>query len=223
MADYIHGVDRSHLNEPVKLASLVAKGIKFIFFEAIKSNGQQDQFFNASWQEAKGIEGLYRGAYAMFDPRKDGKLQAQNFLAIGIGYSKPYSLGLWVDVEDLVVFGDDGKIDQPATNAANKWVADNWQLALQRLNDFLNYVKEQTGKHCGIYSYNNYMKEYFHGHGFPNNPMWLSSLQKTCPVRYDNGILPEFWQNNYNWNNTDMDGDFFTGTIEQLNTLANIE
>jgi len=218
----IPAVDRSHLNEPYPLAKLVEQGIKIIFFEAIKSNGQQDQFFNASWQEAKGIPGLYRGAYAMFDPRKDGIQQAKNLLAIGIGYNKPYCVGLWVDVEDLVVFGSDGKQDDNATAAANKWVADNWQLALQRLNDMLNYLDEQTGKKTGIYTYNNYPKEYFHGHGFPDRPMWLSSLQSNCPMRYDTGELPDFWQNTYNWKNTDMDGDFYTGTPEQLNKLANV-
>lgn len=221
--NYILGVDRSHLNDPVKLSSLYDKGIRLIFFEAIKSNGEQDQNFNASWQEAKDIPGLYRGAYAMFDPRKDGKLQAQNLLAIGIGHSKPYCLGLWVDVEDLVVFGADDKIDQRATDEANKWVADNWQLCLQRLNDFLFEIKQTTGVECGIYSYNNYMREYYHSTPFPNNPMWLSSLQPTCPARYDTSLFPEFWQWTYGWENTDMDGDYFTGTQQDLDKLANIQ
>ena|ERR1700723_1478288 len=216
----IFGVDRSHLNEQVKLQSLFDKGIRFIFFEAIKSNGEEDQNFNESWQEAKAIPGLYRGAYAMFDPRKDGKLQAQNFLAIGIGYLKPYCLGLWVDVEDLVVFDADGSTDQQATDAANQWVADNSQLCLQRLLDFLAEIKETTGTDCGIYSYNGYMKEYYHSHPFPNNKFWLSSLQPNPPVRYDTGKLPEFHQYTYNWKNTDMDGD--QSPLSSLDPIANI-
>jgi hypothetical protein len=52
--------------------------------------------------------------------------------------------------------------------------------------------------------------------------MWLSSLQATCPKRYDTGELPEFWQYTYNWKNTDMDGDYFTGDIAALNKLANV-
>jgi GH25 family lysozyme M1 (1,4-beta-N-acetylmuramidase) len=218
----IPGVDRSHLNEKVPLASLVSKGIKFIFFEAIKSNGQQDQLFNSSWQEAKAIDGLYRGAYAMFDPRKDGTEQAKQFLSLGINFSAPGCIGGCVDVEDLVVFTN-GQVDTELTDEANKWVADNWSIAASRLHAFLNYFKEQTGLDCVIYTYNNYMREYYHSMPFSNNPMWLSSLQATCPVRYDTGTLPLFWQWSYNWENTDMDADYFTGTQEELNTLANIQ
>lgn len=208
----IKGVDRSHLNSPVKLQHLYDEGILFCFFEAITSTCVEDKTFNASWQEAKTVTGLYRGAYAMFDPRKDGKLQAQNFLALNIGYDKPYCMGPWVDVEDLVVFGADNKIDQAATDAANKWVADNWRLCLQRLLDFLAAIKEATGVDCGIYSYNNYMREYYHSHPFPANRFWLSSLQPKCPVRYDTGKLPEFQQYTYNWSGTDMDGDYCIDT-----------
>lgn len=217
----IQGVDRSHLNDPVKLQRLYNQGIRFIFFEVITSTGAEDKDFNNSWQEAKTVAGLYRGAYAMFDPRKDGKLQAQNFLAIGIGYDKPYCLGLWVDVEDLVVYDANG-LNQALTDQANQWVADNWQLCLQRLLDFLAAIKDATGVDCGIYSYNEYMREYYHSHPFPANKFWLSSLQPTCPPRYDTGKLPEFQQYTYNWNGTDMDGDVFTGTPDELNTLANV-
>ncbi len=218
----ILGVDRSHLNSKVALATLFAQGVRILFVEAIKSTGLVDQNFNDTWQEAKGIVGLYRGAYAMFDPRKDGKIQANNLLALNIGYNKPYCLGLWVDVEDLVVYGADGKVDQAGTDAANQWVANNWQLCLQRLLDFLATIKAATGEECGIYTYNNYMREYYHSHPFANNPMWLSSLQASCPVRYDTGMLPLFWQYTYNWKHSDMDGDFSTLTQDQLNQFANV-
>lgn len=208
----IAGADRSHLNEPYPLAKLVDQGVKFVWFKATQGDTFEDPTFNKSWQEAKGTTGLIRGAYHFYDPRIDGIAQAEHFLATGMDFSATGCLPPCVDVEDLM-----------GTNAAeaNQWVADNWELALSRLNDFLSHVKTATGRDCIIYSYNGYMKEYFHGTKFPNNGMWLSSLQATCPSRYDTGELPEFWQNTYNWNGTDMDGDFFTGTQEQLNTLAN--
>lgn len=209
----ILGVDRSHHNSKVALTSLVAKGVQFIWFKATQGVTYIDATFNASWQEAKGIVDLYRGAYHFFDPRFDGIEQAKHYLSLGINFDGPGCMLPCIDVEDLVG-------STPAdTVAQNKWVADNWQLAVKRLNDFLNTVKQVTGKDCMIYTYNNYPKEYFHGTKFPNNPMWLSSLQKTCPVRYDTGEQPLFWQNTYSWNGSDMDGDFFTGTIEQLKTL----
>jgi lysozyme len=212
----ILGVDRSHLNSKVSLASLKAKGITFIYFKATQADAYVDPTFDAAWKEAKTVPGLYRGCYHFFDPRIDGIVQATHYLSQGVVFGATGCLPPCVDVEDLV------GASRSDTAKINKWVADNWQLSLQRLGDFLNYVETKTDRDCLIYTYNNYPKEYYHGHGFPNNPMWLSSLQKTCPVRYDTGRLPEFWQNTYGWNGTDMDGDFFTGTIEQLNKLANL-
>lgn len=212
----IPGVDRSHLNAHVPLTSLVAKGVKFIWFKATQAATYKDATFNAAWQEAKAIPDLCRGAYHFFDPRIDGILQAGNLLSLGINFSGTGCLPPCADVEDLV-----GK-DEADTAAINKWVAQNWRLGLGRLNDFLTHIKEKTDRDCIIYTYNNYPKEYYPGAHFPNNPMWLSSLQKTPPMRYDTGLMPEFWQNTYNWNGTDMDGDFFTGTQDQLNKLANI-
>lgn len=224
----IPGVDRSHLNAKIALQSLVAKGIGFIWFKASQGATYHDPTFNAEWQEIKAITGnlsgqlIKRGAYHFFNPQVDGVVQAKNYLSLGINFSTPGCLPPWVDVEDLVGYNSAGQVDDAQSAILNHWVAQNSQLAIKRLNDFLNYVKQQTNRVCGIYTYNNYPKEYFHGQGFPSNPMWLSSLQATCPNRYDVPRLPEFWQNTYNWERTDMDGNFFTGTIEQLNTLANI-
>jgi lysozyme len=218
----IPGLDRSHLNSGVKLTKLTSKGIKFIWFKASQGATNQDPTFNASWQEAKATPGLIRGAYHFFDPRIDGVVQAKNFLSLKMSFTSVGCLPPCVDVEDLVGYDDNGKESDTVSAQLNKWVADNWQLAVQRLTDFLNYVKTETGWDCVIYTYNNYPKEYFHGHGFINNPMWLSSLQANCPVRYDTGKLPEFWQNTYRWQGGDQDGDYFMGTQDELNKLANI-
>lgn len=212
----IKGLDRSHLNSSATLASLVAKGIQFIFFKASQGLTYTDPTFDASWKEAIKTPGLKRGAYHFFNPQVDGIAQGQHFLSLGIDFSKPGCFAPAVDVEDLVGTG------KAQTDALNKWVADNWQLALQRLTDFLNYVKQHTGRDCIIYTYNNYPKEYFHGHGFPNNEMWISSIQDNPPLRYDTGKVPLFWQNTYRYQGSDQDGDYFTGTVEQFNLAANI-
>lgn len=218
----IAGVDRSHHNSPIQLAKLVTKGVKFVWFKASEGLTYVDPTFYENWKEAKATSGLIRGAYHFYDPRVDGIEQAKLFLSLKIDFSSEGCLMPCVDVEDLVVMGVGGRVDPVATAAANKWVANNWKLAELRLNDFLDHIKTTTGRDCIIYTYNNYPKEYFNGHGFPNNPMWLSSLQDTCPKRYDTGELPALWQNTYNWNGSDMDGDFYTGTIDELNKLSNI-
>lgn len=217
----IQGVDRSHHNTKARLTSLVKQGIQFIFFKATEGETNVDPTFNASWREAKSTPGLIMGCYHFFDPTLDGIIQAKHYLTQGVNFSAIGCLPPWVDVEYLVAYDANGKIDPVGTTHLNKWVADNWKLALTRLNDFMVYVKANTGRDCGIYSYNNYMKEYLHGAPFKNNPMWLSSLQKTCPKRYDTGNLPDFWQNTYNWNGTDMDGNFFKGDLVALKKMAN--
>jgi len=220
----IIGVDRSHLNEHYQLSQLVKQGISFCFFKATQGiSTPETTFFNQSWQEAKTTQGLIRGAYHFYDPRFDGIEQAKNYLSRGVNFSALGCLPPWVDVEDLVGYDESGKVSQSESDKLNKWVADNWQLALSRLNDFLAYVKAETGRDCGIYTYNTYMREYYKSHPFPNNPMWLSSLQSTCPVRYDTGHVPAFWQYIYNWNNTDMDGNKFMSDLTALKALANFK
>lgn len=224
----ILGVDRSHHNSPIKLASLVEKQVGFIFFKGTEALKAPDKTFNDAWQEIKAIPGnlsgqlMKRGVYHFYDPRFDGIAQAKNYLSLKVDFSAPGCLPPWVDVEDLVGYNAAGHPDDDETKRLNKWVADNWQLALQRLNAFINYTQDSTKRPCGIYTYNNYMKEYFHGHGFQNNPMWLSSLQDKCPLRYDKGSYPDFWQNTYNWERSDMDGNWFMGDETQLNKMANI-
>lgn len=220
----IPGIDISHINDPkIDISTLPSKGLGFAWIKATQGLSLLDPMFSTYWRNAKAIRGanFKVGAYLFFDPRFDGVAQAKFYLSQGFDFSLPGVLPPAIDVEDLVVF-QDGKINQALTHAANKWVADNWQLSLQRLTDCINYIETETGKKCVIYTYNNYPKEYFHGHRFPNNYLWISSLQATCPNRYDTGKQPEFWQNTYRYGGSDVDGDFFTGTQEQLNQLANI-
>jgi lysozyme len=215
----VKGLDISHNNDPkINIAKYVSQGIDFIWIKATQGLTYQDPMFQTYWQEAKQFRGaqLKVGAYHFFDPQVDGITQAKNALSRGVNFSLPGVLPLCVDVEDLTSH-------TPGQAAIlNKWVANNYTICLQRLQDFLGHVKEHTGKDCVIYTYNGYMREYYRSHPFPNNPMWLSSLQAACPVRYDTKKLPEMWQNTYRYNGTDLDGDFFTGTQQQLNTLANI-
>jgi len=220
----IKGIDISHNNSPsINVASLPGQGLGFVWIKATQGLTLLDSMFQKYWQAAKPLRGpnFSVGAYLFFDGRFDGVAQARFYLSQGFDFSLPGVLPPTIDVEDLVVF-QDGKINKALTDQANQWVAANWQMVVQRLTDCINYIQAQTGKKCVIYTYNNFPKEYFHGHGFPDNYLWLSSLQASCPVRYDTGKQPEFWQNTYRYQNTDLDGDFFTGTQEQLNQLANI-
>lgn len=213
---YIPGLDRSHLNSRTPLANLTAKGVKFVWLKLSQGLTYKDPTFDDSWSEALKTPNLIRGAYHFFDPRVDGVEQAKWFLSHNVVWKNSGCLPPAVDVEDLV-----GK-DAADALVQNKWVENNWKLAVERLQAFLGYVQSVTGKPCVIYSYNSYMRDTLQGTKFPNNPFWLSSLQVTPPTRYDTGKLPEFWQNTYRWQSSDQDGDYFTGTQDELNYLANI-
>lgn len=217
----IQGIDISHNNDPkIDIQTLKNKGITFVWIKATQALTYQDPAFQDYWHACR-ANNMIHGAYHFFDPRVDGINQAKNFLSRGIDFTLPGVLPPCVDVEDLV-----GKDDAESAQL-NKAIAENWKMCLNRLNDFLNYIKQQTGKDCIIYTYNNYPKEYYPGTKFPNNKMWLSSLltdtNTHCPVRYDTGKLPEFWQYTYRLNKSDLDGDYFIGTIDQLNELANVK
>lgn len=218
----IPGVDRSRHNDPIPLQKLFDKGIQFVWVKIAQWTSGEDKAFNTTWQEAKSIPKLKRGGYYFFDGRYDGIEQCKQMLSFGVNFTAHGCIGGCVDVEDLVVFNPNGTVNKLATTEANQWVANNWRLVLSRLNDFLLYYQQQVGEQCWIYSYNNYLKNTFHGATFVNNPMWLSSLQANCPNRYDTNTLPQFWQNTYNWNGTDMDGDYFMGTDAELDALANV-
>lgn len=223
----LKGIDISHLNSQINIPHLPAQGISFVFMKATQGLTMQDQAFQGYWHAIRAIPGNEKGElvklgdYHFFNPMVDGVAQAKNYLSRGVNYSLPGVLPPVVDVEDLV------GSDAADTAKLNAWVPKNWMTSLGRLNDFLAYVKEQTGKDCIIYTYNNYFREYFHGHAFPNNRMWLASLQTAkqtnCPVRYDTGKLPDFWQYTWRLNNTDLDGDYFMGTQSELDELCNIK
>lgn len=220
----ICGIDISHLNDPkINIPFITAQDIGFVWIKATQALTFQDPTFQDYWHEIKSIpnnengEQVKRGGYHFFDPRVDGIAQAKNYLSRGIDFTLPGVLPPCIDIEDLV------GINASDTVQINKWVATNWKVCLQCLNDFLGYVKQQTTKDCIIYTYNNYPKEYYPGAKFTNNRMWLSSLQANCPVRYDTNQLPDFWQNTYRFNDTDLDGDYFMGTQEQLNEMCNIK
>lgn len=219
----ITGNDLSKRNDKVKLADLIKKGKQFAFCKATQADDFKDKAFDSYWAEAKPLRGpnFKIGPYMFFDPRVGGKSQANFFLSKGFNFKLPGVLPPTIDVEDLVVFNADGTINKAATDAANKWVANNWQLCLIRLKECIETLKIASDKVI-VYTYNNYMREYYHGAPLSDCLMWLSSLQPTCPKRYDTGQLPEFWQYSYRDGGSDLDGDYFTGTQEQLNALANI-
>ena len=80
----IHGIDVSHhqssINwEDVKAMQIKEVGIGFGFIKATEGADDVDDCFKTNWKKAKQC-GMPRGAYHFFNPYKNGKAQAQNYI-----------------------------------------------------------------------------------------------------------------------------------------------
>lgn len=79
----IHGIDVSRYQstiswEAVKEMKVNNIQLGFAFIKATEGTDLVDPFFKRNWKKAKSA-GMVRGAYHFFNPKKDGKAQAQNF------------------------------------------------------------------------------------------------------------------------------------------------
>ena len=81
----IHGIDVSKYQEQVAWDEVKAMKVKevklgFAFIKATEGIGNSDPYFKRNWKKAKD-NGLIRGAYHFFVGSKDGRMQAENFIA----------------------------------------------------------------------------------------------------------------------------------------------
>jgi len=209
----IKGIDISHHNYPFPWASL-SPDVKFVYCKASQGATFKDNNFNEYWQHLKSTP-LKRGAYHSLTATESAQQQADNFLSLGIDFSKPGVLPPVLDVEDQV----------PA--ALNKAITDNKPAFIQLVTDWLTIVERETGRAPVIYSYKNFFTEYLNDHAWPNNGLWLASYQATPPG------LPKGYSNFTFWQNSDtgtlsgqltggsQDLDLFNGDSAALDKISN--
>jgi len=210
----IKGCDISHFNSPVPWANL-SPDIKFVFCKATQGAGYRDPKFNENWQHLK-TTNLYRGAYHFLTAVDSAQKQADNFLSFGIDFSKPGVLPPVLDVEDQV----------PAS--LNSGITKDKDAFIQLITDWLLIIEKATGRKPMIYSYKNFFRDYLKDHSWPNNPLWLASYQSTQPGLPKGYTKLDFWQ--YSQFGTfggaikggGLDLNYFMGSKEELNKLANI-
>jgi lysozyme len=80
----IHGIDVSHHQSSIDWGDAKAmkdKNVKigFAFIKATEGNNMVDNKFRMNWLQAK-LAGMPKGAYHFFNPGRDGKIQAKNFI-----------------------------------------------------------------------------------------------------------------------------------------------
>lgn len=199
----IKGIDISH-NNTVDFSKLDPE-IKFVYCKATQGNGFRDPEFNNYWQHLK-TTNLYRGAYHFLTVNHDAQSQADNFLSLGIDFSKPNVLPPMLDVEDQV----------PAS--LNVDILKDKKAFVQLVTDWINIVEKATNRIVIIYSYKNFFNEYLMDHNWPKNHLWLASYQNTQPGLPKGYTHWDIWQ--YSQYGTiqgkptggEFDLDYFNGT-----------
>jgi len=175
----IRGIDISHIDN-VGWDKL-SPDIRFVYCKATQGAGFKDPAFNLYWQHLK-TTGLHRGAYHFLSVEGTAQQQADNFLSLGIDFSRPNVLPPMLDVEDQVPASLNAKIT--ADKAA----------FVQLVTDWIGIVEKATGRRLVIYSYKNFFAEYLNNRAWPDNPLWLASYQHTAPGLPKGYSKWAFWQ-----------------------------
>lgn len=208
---YIQGIDLSHNNDPIDWAH-VSQNIQFVYCKATQGHGFKDPMFNTYWQALKAQTRL-RGAYHFLTATDSAQVQADNFLSLGIDFSKPNVLPPMLDVEDQVPASLNSEITKDKTAFINL------------ITDWINIVENKTQRKVIIYSYKNFFAEYLNNVSWPHNYLWLASYQTNppgLPIGYQKW---DIWQNSQfgkldgSLTGGGFDMDLFNGTLEQLKSL----
>ncbi|HTA93651.1 MAG TPA: glycoside hydrolase family 25 protein [Polyangiaceae bacterium] len=123
-------------------------GYAFAFIKATQGNYNTQRTFAANWLNAKSA-GLLRGAYHYFDPRIDGVVQADYFLA-EVGEDSG-ELPALLDIECPTSANEADASSNCEYSGNSGWV-DSGTLA-KRIFDWLATVTAKTGRKPIVYSY----------------------------------------------------------------------
>lgn len=174
--DYsIHGIDVSRYQniiawEQVQAMKVRSISLGFAYIKATEGIANIDPQFNRNWKRSKDA-GVLRGAYHFFIGSKDGKMQAENFIAkvdLETGDLPPV-----LDIEQL----------NGASPAELKKEAKRFLAALEE-----NY-RVKPVIYTNVDFYNRYL-----GPEFDNYPLWVAHYYQLQQPRINRGWV--LWQHN---------------------------
>jgi len=211
--DYIPGIDISHWQGTINWQSVRSSGVRFAFIKATDGSTYVDEKFAANWQNARQA-GLLCAPYHYFKPLSDAKNQAELFLDT-----------IQLEKGDL----------PPALDLEESANLRNNTL-IQRVEIWISEVENKLGVKPIIYSSPSFLNSNFTiAAGGPplwtrNYILWIANyLGPDVPQPY----MPSgwskwtFWQysktGSVNGISSDVDLDWFNGTLEELYALAGEE
>lgn len=153
----VHGIDVSAYQGRIDWPEVSRHGVRFAFIKATEGGTMRDARFARNWREARKT-GVLCGAYHYFQPKRDGKLQADLFVStVPIG---PGDLPPVLDIE--------------APNFHDVAVL------RREVGRWLRLVEAHYGVRPIIYSNYSYYKRYLAGH-FDDYPLWLAHYEVERP------------------------------------------
>jgi len=201
----IHGIDVSRYQQAIdwdEVNAMKVKAIKigFAFIKATEGTSIIDPNFKRNWNKSKRA-GVYRGAYHFFNPNKDGKTQAENF--INNVELKQDDMPPVMDIEQI----------NSTSPVQLKTEAKRW----------LELVERHYGVKPIIYTNVDFYKKYL-GSEFDDYPLWAAHYYQPYEPRIDRGWV--FWQHSdkgrVNGISSKVDFNVFNGdSVEFKNMLIN--
>jgi len=218
MADRILGTDISRYQGNIDFAKAKGNGIVFAIFKAgeVINNGQTewtDTKYARNIVEGK-AHGLITGAYYFFHPAVGASQQARHFKSILDQYGYP-DMPLAIDVE----------------------VNDNKSAAhcAAVLKAMIDQLEQETGRKIMIYTRANiWISQYGNPSWTKDYPLWLAQYPLIDPITNPStysgkmnsttaSLNPAIWQFTERMQLPglpNMDGNFWLGTMEELETFA---
>jgi len=167
------GIDISHHQDKINWKQVsemrdLGKKVDFVFMKATQGNYLSDKQFKRNWSEAEEYK-IKRGAYLFFDPRRDGRSQAQYF--INRVKLKKGDFAPVIDFEDL--YGVSKKV------ARHEFKACAYTL------------KSHYGIQPILYTYSDFYRQNLN-ESFQKFPLWIAHYKSWGKPRIDHDYY--FWQ-----------------------------
>jgi lysozyme len=169
----IHGIDVSRYQQSISWKMVKEMKVRdvrlhFAFIKATEGANLTDPFFNRNWKKAKEA-GMVRGAYHFFNPKKDGKSQAQRFINT-----------VKIESGDL----------PPVLDIEKGWNVPKAKIQ-QEVKAWLDAVEAAYGAKPILYTYVTFYEKYLKGK-FDDYPLWIAHYYQPGSPRI--GRAWHFWQ-----------------------------
>lgn len=161
VSKYQKGIDWERLALPASASGKLTRGGSYlqpVLFMVVKSTQGttiRNEYFEGQFEGAR-EHGIIRGAYHFLSPSASGAEQARYFIR-----NTPLQRGDMPPVLDLEI--------------AHRTMQRDHARILRIAREWLDAVERHYGVKPIIYTYDNYYRDYLHGHGFDDYDFWIAN------------------------------------------------